>query len=130
MAHRRRRLLIIGTSALLLAAGVFVLTRTVLRPGPADVASAYLDALQKRDYSKAFDLLSEESKKAIGGPDKLGKTSLGAIFDKEITSGFELGETQVSGDRATVEVHLTRDGPEVVVKVSAIKERGRWHVET
>lgn len=128
---RKRRLVLIsgvGISALVLAA--IVLFVVLAEPGPEDVADDYLQALQTKDYDKAYGLLTTESQKSVVKPSGLEQTSTGAFFSKGLATGFTLREVAKEKNRAVLEATLAVGGSPVPVKIVAVKEKTGWRIET
>lgn len=98
-------------------------------PSPSAAVSAYLSAMSRADYPSAYQGLSSASKKSVTGPDGLRQTAIGTALTSGTADSFTVGQTTKLGDKAQVEVRLTKGPTAVAVNIICERESGRWRVQ-
>ncbi|RIK04695.1 MAG: hypothetical protein DCC49_13210 [Acidobacteria bacterium] len=114
------------TAVVALAVALFLVIRG---PSATSAVSAYLAAMQAGEYDAAYAELSENAKDSIRSPAGLRQTAIGAAFATGVADAYEVGPSRTEAGRTSVEVRLTKGSTETVVRISVVREGGRWRVE-
>ncbi|MHC9540917.1 MAG: DUF4829 domain-containing protein [Vulcanimicrobiota bacterium] len=105
---------------------------------PAKAAESYIQALQKNDYQKAWNLLSEKTQGDIADPsDKKGENLFnekmeGALKDVSMKTQLmtsKVSKEAVTGTSATVTIlfsDVQEKSQEQSQDVTLVKEKGNW----
>jgi hypothetical protein len=130
-------LLVVAVGAVLLALHYFPAasgppspSRTVpTRPAPqrvqtpVQVVTAYLQALERRDYRKAFDLLSADSRQLHPYDDFVARAEKGGTTDYDVAKA---AEEPGEGNSIVVAVPMVEDPAKAGFPL--VKEEGVWKV--
>ena len=102
----------------------------VLRESPQDVAETYLEAWTEQDC-EAFEEVSTERFQGDGYTCEVWQQSIDEQSDYSFE--HEIGETEVDGDRASVEIieQVTYDGTtdEAVYTLDMVRQDGDWLID-
>ncbi len=101
--------IVAGIVLLIVVAIIVVLTRGqwedyVADDSPAGVVHNYFLAIQRQDYDKAYDYLSDEIKSK---PDRDDFIFVVDDFGNRSEASLQIGESTINGDRAHVQVSIT-----------------------
>jgi hypothetical protein len=116
--------LAIATAAVLLGGYLWISSR-----GPEEAVSSYLSALSSGDYDTAFQALTNDSRRAVGNPENLRQTSLGALFSQGIVDSYRVEKARQEAKKTVVEVVFTNGSQSFSVSVVTKKEGGAWRIE-
>jgi len=98
--------------------------------GPEAVAQQFIDSVKKGEISSAMDLVSNESREAIG--DAQLREHLRDASDSELSRviAVSAGDSAVSSDGRSARVRLTgEEETDEVGMLHLIKEDGRWKID-
>lgn len=100
-------------------------TATKVSGTPKDHVNAYFNAIVKKDWKTAFDLLPTDKKTTYGSADAFGQqlASYGA-------NGFKMGDDKVSGDTETISADLNTSGGPFTYIWTFVKVNGSWVVKS
>jgi hypothetical protein len=92
---------------------------------PKDHVNAYFNAIVKKDWKTAFDLLPTDKQATYGSADAFGQqlASYGA-------NGFKMGDDKVSGDTETISADLNTSGGPFTYIWTFVKYNGAWVVKS
>lgn len=137
----RRRRLLRRLRVLLLAGGLaFALTTWLLvrvenpaalfglGPGPASVARAHLNALNRGALREAYDLFSAQYRQQVS----FEMYHALVVSHREMfrTEAIQLDTREAAGERAVLESHVvSADGEQYVARFTMVRLEGRWWID-
>lgn len=115
---------------LLFAAATIIFLSACSTKNPKDVLSDFFDAAKQKDFSKAKELVTQDSKMFVSMAETRSGSNAGIwAMDKFDKSKMELGEPVVNGDSCTISTKIKEDSTVTTMNFPLRKESGEWKVD-